>query len=484
MEPTGEVFGYSTLGPKEILSAARGGQRIQDIPGDWTAVVKERPGRSIVCSGTVAARPCYLAFGADGSPHFSENVFDAARAAGKSWSWNARAIQSLALLGHTVGEDSLHPEVYRLPPDAVSVAEGGRLQSVAGGFWRSLPQRHTAAQALHALRAAFERDAGGAQPLLSLSAGYDSRLLLALCLASGRRPRCVTMGKAESTDVQVAALLCRRQGLEHQRIELRPEEFVRHGKEITKLTSGTKLAANWHTYLYAHAARQRPDEIHLVGSNGEQARHYYLPAHLPARVYEVLPGALFRAYWFARFERRRSHFAGWPGLFEGGAADSWRVSSSLRYQPTASLARGLADFYTRVRVRHFIGNGLALYASAGAVRAPMLDGRVVEAFRGLDLAVKRDECFHRTSIEALARDLDEIPYNTPVDGGRRVIGYSPFATVLGMDSVRAQILDCPKLDELISTAARESLLQQGNPACAELLLTLAFAGRVAAEGGL
>ncbi len=263
-----------------------------------------------------------------------------------------------------------------------------------------------------------------------------------------------------------------------------PSDFVRHGPEITRLTSGTKLAANWHTYLYAHAAGQQQDEVHLVGSNGEQARHYYLPGGLPARAYEGLPGALFRAYWFARFERRRRHFGGWPGLLERGAADSWRLACALASPPGRGLADRLADFYTSVRVRHFIGNGLALYASAGRARAPMLDGQVVEAFRGLPLEVKRDDRFHRTSTANLAPALAEVPYNTPVDGGSQVVGYSPFAAVLGLEAVREQIMDCPKLDELIGPADREALLRRGDPGCAELLLTLAFAGRVAAEQGL
>jgi hypothetical protein len=224
--------------------------------------------------------------------------------------------------------------------------------------------------------------------------------------------------------------------------------------------------------------------VHLVGSNGEQARHYYKPKKLPDALYEALPAALFRPYWFARCERRRPHFKAWTGLLEGGALESWRMAKALPRPGARGLAGRLSEYYTRERVRHFIGNGLALYASAGLVRAPMLDGKVVEAFRGMDQAERRDDGFHRRAIAAMVPELASVPYNAPLDGGARRVGYSPYAKVLALDAVKDVILQCPKLDEVLAPAKRELLLARSNPACVELLLTLAYAAQVATQHGL
>jgi hypothetical protein len=54
---------------------------------------------------------------------------------------------------------------------------------------------------------------------VSLSGGLDSRTATAAILASGRRPKCVTMAlTAQSLDARLAAAFCRAYGLEHQTI--------------------------------------------------------------------------------------------------------------------------------------------------------------------------------------------------------------------------------------------------------------------------
>ena len=114
----------------------------------------------------------------------------------------------------------------------------------------------------------------------------------------------------------------------------------------------------------------------------------------------------------------------------------------------------------------------------------MLDGKVVEAFRGMDQAERRDDGFHRRAIAAMVPELASVPYNAPLDGGARRVGYSPFAKVLALDAVKDVILQCPKLDEVLAPAKRELLLARSNPACVELLLTLAYAAQVATQHGL
>jgi asparagine synthetase B (glutamine-hydrolysing) len=205
------LFGYSPLTPEQLLASVAAGEPLAVRPGDWTVVSEGGPGKPIrMAASMIAATPCLFARDTNGRVHLGGNVFDVAHSAGLAWEWNKRAIRCLALFGHTVGRDTLHPRVFRAPNDAVMEfdREGATERSL--GSWAPVRSEQLSVhEALAVLRRVFERDVAGAPVLLSLSAGYDSRLLLALCLAAGVRPRCVTMGPEGATDVEVAQVICR-----------------------------------------------------------------------------------------------------------------------------------------------------------------------------------------------------------------------------------------------------------------------------------
>jgi hypothetical protein len=220
-----------------------------------------------------------------------------------------------------------------------------------------------------------------------------------------------------------------------------------------------------------------------VGSNGEQVRNFYLPKGGLAMPTERLTASLFPAYWLARMERRRLRFRNWPLITSGGVAWSWELARSIPHA-NKDLGTALAEFYTTQRVRHFIGNGLALYSAVGAPRAPFLDGAVVAAFRGLGRSQQRRDRFHVGAIRKLVPELAEIPFNASPSGKIRHVGYSPFHEVLRLPKTLEVVMDCARLDDLVPRQQREAVFRMADRSCAALLLTLAFAGHVSASRGL
>src|SRR5581483_7499922 len=121
--------GYSPWPAEKIACAVDAGTPIADIPGDFTVVAEgARNGAPYtrIVSSVVAAPPYYYARDRRAGRTFAHGptVFDVVRLAQLPWRWNGRAISFLALLGHTVGDDTLHPDVLRVPNAAVITVEG------------------------------------------------------------------------------------------------------------------------------------------------------------------------------------------------------------------------------------------------------------------------------------------------------------------------------------------------------------------------
>jgi hypothetical protein len=492
--------GYSPWSAGRIMAAIDAGTVIADLPGDFTIVAQGadggRPLTRIVTS-MVGARPYYFARpdrGAGARFAHGTSVFEVARDAGLPWRWNRRAVSCMALFGHTIGQDTLHPDVLRAPPASVITVAGDRCDLDARpDAWRAVFAPRPATEPDKAVGVLVDvfREMAAASSIVSLSAGFDSRLLLALALAAGERPATLTMGFQDSTDLVVASRIARALGLEHRAVELAPSDYLAHALEIVGVTSGSKTMAHWHTDLYVRAAGFPAETVHYVGSNGEFARSFFFDRGAFTLGLARAPIRLFEAFFAAKLARRAMRFP--KALFAGGAGPLGCARHA------AALVRPLADrfadaldcFYATQRVRHFIGNGLALYARHNVPRSPFLDVRWIRAISALSRSERLGSNYHRRAITALRPDLLDFPVGTggPMasrappfyylrDG--RPVGYSPFGQALATPMLQEMVVESDNLDEILPRTDRIiEMRRQG--AGADLLVTLAFAAQLGYE---
>jgi len=488
------IIGWSAWTPTRILDHVASAHSTKGIPGDFTVIGRrERAGQvvEIIASSCVAAMPYYYALGIDGRVVHGTSVFEVVQRGGLDWCWSRRALIDLAIFGHTLDEDTLHAHVRRFPNDVVAVIRRGSMRVHEGRQWHSMftwRGRGSLAHAAECFRSAMaDVLADGEDPLVSLSGGFDSRVLLAGALAAGARPTLLTMGHEESTDRVVASEIARALGLEHRIVELRARDYLPAGETITAMTGGTKTAAHWHSYLYPRGAVEHVGP-HLVGSNGEFARTFYFDRGWASHVVDTTAYAGIYAQWAARITRRI-----------GTAARLGLVRPPLA-RPVGAVARrttrlsgrsthvldALDSFYACQRVRHFIGNGLALYAASGKPRSPFLDARWIEASAALPRREKLGAGHHRDLLYRLWPALCQFPIGAEARVLRKApagawlrhtppsIGYSPFAEVLEMTAAKERIVECAGLDEVIPRRLRERAVAEGDEDAKELLLTLSF----------
>jgi hypothetical protein len=414
--------------------------------------------------------PSYQLAGDAADVNTAGSVYALMRPSDERWNWNHAAIAEIALFGHTTGTNTLCEGIIRRPFDRQPKFD-----------WNV---DETIDMALEKLVSAFHTCVDGASAVhLSLSAGYDSRLLLALCLSQGVKPELSVMGYPDSTDVIVASAIAAKVGLPIRRIELRQEDYLEYGPQIAADTSGTKTAINWHTWLYAKALDAK-DGVHLVGSNGEFARSFFLDNRRLNPLADRLPAGLAVGYWIARLTRRKMKFSRYNPLLSGAQAGPVRLATagmrSLDWSPV-TFADALDCFYTQQRVRHFIGAGLACYARFGRPRSPFLDDGWMNAVARMNRRLKRGSFFHAESVRRLAPELSEFAYNQLADG-RQGRSYHPFAALCMTPKVTEMIADSAYLDTFATRAERLSILNDA--ACEQmeernLWLTLHFASQPA-----
>ncbi|MBJ7521945.1 MAG: hypothetical protein JHC84_19755 [Solirubrobacteraceae bacterium] len=493
------MLGWSPEPAAQLLDRARAGVPLADLRGDFVvAQDRLRDGRpeTTIATSLLSCRPYYWTRRAHGSGIVhGASVFDVARRAGRPWRWNDEAVRTLALIRHLVDDQTLHADVRRVPAGCVLEARDGAV---------TLTQ-HDALTPVLADDSGTDEDAITAllevtaelpdAPLVALTAGLDSRALLAALMHLGRRPAVWTAGPPESTDVRVARAIAADLGLEHHTTALDPGDWLRHAPGITHRTGGAYPAGDWHSrFLFAGAAAQGFPVV-VKGANGELARSFYADAGVAARVADHAPDRLARVRLAITVRRGRAAYDRLPSFLDparGGDDAAWlpeRLAARCAI-PARPLDR-LDHFYATQRVRHFVGMGVRLSDAELPVAAPFLDARWTLAAARLPRRRKLGGALHRATIARLAPRLLEHPHAgeahlqaTPPRGGwlhrDHSVGTSPFAQVLADSEVQERIRRSPHLDRFAGAEERDDIVDRADRVAMELLLTLDAAAEQAA----
>ena len=497
MNPSRTVLhGYSPLSAVTILARVRSGESLTKLPGDFILIHEESDAgeRSVLLGSSVLSALPYFYYVSSDRRCFwhGSNVFDCIQQLGLTWNWNERAVVSLALFQHTLNDDTLHPDIRRVPPASILQFRPGHFEVRSSTPARSTDgddERFDAALAVRSFNRITGEIVADKETAISLSAGYDSRLLLSSALRDGHKPYVATMGSAKSTDVRVASAIAKTFSLEHNVVELSAADYFRHARSIVNLTNGTKTADHWHTYLFIRNAEFPAGSVHLTGANGELARTYYFDKGELALLCARAPIAL--AAVLMRLKNRATKRI--PLRNPQGILGDRHIVNDVFKQVAECLAFGkgwldsLDYFYAYQRVRHFIGNGLALYNAIIPTRSPFLDSRFLATASGMPRSWKLCSRFHRFAILANEPRLGDFPVDdsdTPMRQigkplywlrRRRFVGYEAFAQVASSAEARAVIVDSPHLDRFLDRSSREEVIEKKVLSLAGLLITLHFA---------
>lgn len=297
-------------------------------------------------------------------------------------------------------------------------------------------------------------------------------------------------------------------GLKVRGIELATEDYLEAAAKISCATSGTKPAAHWHTYIFTAKSGVTPNDRLLVGANGEFVRTYYLDKGIMALAADfLLPGIALREFWKrkAKPALKNEELCGVSSEAADSLCDrSAQVARLAGARPGGSPLRQLDHFYLEERVRHFVGNGLALYGLSAAWRTPFLSVPWIAEAEKLPRKWKLGNNWHRHAIARLCHKLLDFPeehvapamakthpplYWLPSRRQQQTVGYADYEKVFRDERILSLLLDhANDVSDLIDPGIIEKIVAEQRISgtrqrAVSILLALAVWRRSVLPGG-
>jgi len=324
------------------------------------------------------------------------------------------AIGTQSLLGWQVGSRTPFADVATVPPGALLRLSGGRLSAIEPDPAPAPDRALSVGAAADLLRTYLSRFLDDhPDAVLQLTGGQDSRILLGAIPVSRRRGLAVmTLAVPDSPDVEIAAGLARRYGMDHQVVDLGGLEALDPAEaHALAIGAARRLECSadplaWASVAWAEAKTEaRP---RLAGLGGEVARGFYYLGR--ARSVPVTAARV----------RRLAEWRMFPNEAVGAAAVDPGFAAAARDRTLAELTallgasgtdwpRATDEFYLGQRMRRWAGVLASADCLDRTVVNPMLDPRFLDLVRALPPRAKQGSRFlSRLSCE-LDAELSAIP---------------------------------------------------------------------------
>lgn len=453
--------------------------------GDYTLALEgnfENEQITLLYSSQIAATPYYYTITGNNIYH-GNNIFSVWKESGIAWNWDTKALYGINNMEHSSGDLSLHAEIKRMPAHSCLVFFQGKIHIT--GYEDLLLKKNRPISIEEAIEKyiSFTADycSTGKDSFISLSAGLDSRLILATLLYHNNFPRVATMGFENSTDVKTAVKIAKDFNLQHTHHELNVVDYFNERKitDIINQTSGSKTVRHWHTYFFINHFKDLTNTLHFAGSNGELVRSYYFDKGILARILNSINGSLFQSYISAKLNRGNQYV-----INSLKSLKSVVEEDILTDAPTLPFMERLNHFYSCQRVRHFIGNGIALYNDSFPTALPFLDERFIRIATQLPINYKFNSLFHKSCIKALKPRLLDYPNfentlnirntntNTYFLRKNQINDYDISKEVFSHSFMKEIIFESPCLDEWVTKKEREVYWLSGKIRTLSFLATL------------
>jgi len=397
-------IGYTKYSEKQLLDLflGQGFDSLRDVGGEYILIL-EGGNECALITSPVGAMHYYYYY--DGNRFFhGDKIIDILNQATIPWHWNWSALGDLCQLENLTDNQTLHASIRRVPPGTFLYHKNGQLNLDVKCYIDSIPSLrpdpNAAVEAMNQEVATWS----GNNPYLSLSGGFDSRVILGSMLQQGIKPNLITMGNDHCSDVRTAKAIASEYNLTHDLIRINIDDFFEHAPRISYLTNGTKAACHWHTYLYPLKAQIPTESSFFVGTLGEFARSYYFDKGQLGRLAELNPNWALQKFWNMKLNRHPTFLASeLPALNDKFAEQLYPAGINSRVDRLTSYCKtqflpGLTRYYFEQRVPNFYANGIKMYTDSSQWRSPFHSRRWIDQIWNLPVSWKLGSNWHRYAI--------------------------------------------------------------------------------------
>ncbi len=410
-------IGYTNYSDQQLIDLfySQGHQSLRDVGGEYILIL-EGDNEVALITSPVGAMHYYYFYDRNRNRFcHGDKIIDILQQASIPWQWDWSALGDLCQLENLTNNHTLHPAIKRVPPGAWIYYRNGQLNIDAKCYLDSIPplrsDPNAAVEAMNQEVATWS----GNNPYLSLSGGFDSRVILGSMLQQGIQPHLVTMGNDQCSDVRTAKAIASKYSLAHDLIRININDFFEYAPKISRLTNGTKTAWHWHTYLYPLKARIPTDSSFFVGTLGEFARSYYFDKGQVGRLAELNPSWALHQFWNMKLIRHPTFLTNELSSLNSQFAEQLspaginsRADRLTGYCKQQFLP-GLTRYYFEQRVPNFYANGIKMYMDSSQWRSPFHSRRWIDQIWNLPASWKLGSNWHRFAIGKNMPYLLEFP---------------------------------------------------------------------------
>lgn len=425
------ILGYSDKDESVISRLLQAGEyaEIQNMEGEFT-VVYERSDSVVIVTSMIGAIQYFYYYDGKKFIH-SKEIIDIVTRAKLIWKWDWESLGDLCELENLSQNRTLHHDIKKVPAGSI-LTFGSKLKIRTRNMLDEI--KIVPADPIDAINAFNDETKkwAGKNPILSLSGGFDSRVILSSMMKQDIYPRVVTLGGKENSDMQVAEMIANEFCLEHIKVRLSLENLLDNGEKIARLTNGSKPACHWHTYLYPKQAGLAKEDRFFVGTLGEFARSYYFDRGFLSLINDGFPEVAQKKFWTLKLSRHRTFLPEEaPLLCSELAREIEHDGLHKRAIRNASLSRGEflsggTRYYLEQRVPHFYANGISMYNATCSWRSPFHNRKWLETIWCLSDQWKLGSNWHRLTISRNFPKLLQFPEEKGFDSRKMLVKAPPL----------------------------------------------------------
>ena len=408
-------IGYTEYSDQQLLELFlnQGVQALRDISGEYVLIL-EGDNECAIITSPVGAMHYYYYY--DGNRFYhGTKIIDILNQAALPWQWNWSSLGDLCQLENLTNNQTLHSSIRRAPPGTSLYYRNSQLNLDIKCYIDSIPLlRPDPSAAVKAMNLEVSTWSGY-NPYLSLSGGFDSRVILGSMLQQGIQPHLITMGNDQCSDVRTAKAIASEYSLTHDLVRITINDFFEHAARISFITNGTKTAWHWHTYLYPLKAQIPADSSFFVGTLGEFARSYYFDKGQLGQIAALNPNLALQRFWNMKLNRHPTFLPNELSALHSQFAEQLSTQGihSRAHRLTSYCKKkflpGLTRYYFEQRVPNFYANGIRMYMDSSRWRSPFHSRRWIDQIWNLPASWKLGSNWHRYAISMNMSKLLDFP---------------------------------------------------------------------------
>jgi hypothetical protein len=409
------IIGSINIKKEEILERfiLKGINNLLKLEGEYVIALESNKEKFIV-SSPYGIHQYYYSI-VNGELFHDDTVLGVLKKSDLKWKWNWNSLANLMQLDFVLENDTLHPDIKRLPAGSILQFRDNKIK-ITSTRWEDFHKNYysTPMDALDKFNNVILKSADS-NSVVSMSAGFDSRLILSSLLKNNFKPRLLTMGFDQSTDVVITKEIANYFNLPLEIIELNHMDYIKYGKIISKLTNGHSTAGHWHTYLYLKMSSLNRENKVLIGTNGEFARSFLFDKGLLAKFTNIFSPMLIGSFWDRKLHSTILNNIDIKGVNDNLLKEISDVKvkneriNNLKKLSYNSLLSGMDRFYLEQRVKNFMCNGVKLSEENVSINLPYMDREWINDIWNLDRKWKFGSNWHRFAINENCKNLMQFP---------------------------------------------------------------------------